>query len=379
MTSDAKIGLLLGLVFIFVIAFVINGLPSLRPPTASKAEVTAITEDFEAGVEGKTGAVPNWPDLDQQRPGSEPTPVVADTPKPAVPALPQPSGLQASSPQVSGPQASPSPTAGEEGIRFSTTLSGISKFLDQLPQIVPPNRGGTFSMDTPKPASEQPAATTHSPVAVAPQPRSEPLPESKPAEMLTKVTDVVDPAKPAPVASKPAVIPGSKSYVVVAGDTLPAIAKRFYGPEEGNRLANIDRIYRANVTMLPSPAEIKVGQKLVIPPPLPPLSKPATGPTAPTMAASPAPAPNPSKPSDMLPKTLFEKVQSLGKPAAAPAPSATPEGRWYTVQDGDKLWKIAATQLGAGSRWDEIYKLNSEILANENALQVGMRLRLPAK
>ena len=30
MTSDAKIGLLLGLVFIFIIAFIINGLPNLR-------------------------------------------------------------------------------------------------------------------------------------------------------------------------------------------------------------------------------------------------------------------------------------------------------------------------------------------------------------
>ena len=30
MSSDAKIGLLLGLVFIFIIAFIINGLPSLR-------------------------------------------------------------------------------------------------------------------------------------------------------------------------------------------------------------------------------------------------------------------------------------------------------------------------------------------------------------
>ena len=37
MTSDAKIGLLLGLVFIFVIAFVINGLPSLRPPTSRRS------------------------------------------------------------------------------------------------------------------------------------------------------------------------------------------------------------------------------------------------------------------------------------------------------------------------------------------------------
>ena len=30
MTRDAKIGLLLGLAFIFVIAFIVNGLPSLR-------------------------------------------------------------------------------------------------------------------------------------------------------------------------------------------------------------------------------------------------------------------------------------------------------------------------------------------------------------
>ena len=30
MTSDAKIGLLLGLVFIFIIAFIINGLPSFK-------------------------------------------------------------------------------------------------------------------------------------------------------------------------------------------------------------------------------------------------------------------------------------------------------------------------------------------------------------
>src|SRR4030042_1276812 len=33
MTSDAKIGLLLGLVFIFIIAFVINGLPRFRKAT----------------------------------------------------------------------------------------------------------------------------------------------------------------------------------------------------------------------------------------------------------------------------------------------------------------------------------------------------------
>jgi len=35
MTSDAKIGLLLGLVFIFIIAFIINGLPSFRGNTSN--------------------------------------------------------------------------------------------------------------------------------------------------------------------------------------------------------------------------------------------------------------------------------------------------------------------------------------------------------
>ncbi len=364
MTSDAKIGLLLGLVFIFVIAFVINGLPSLRPPTMGKAEVTTISgEDFEAGVEGKVGAVPNLPDLlEQPRPGSETAPVAAQPSKASVPEAAPPSG-----PQPSEPQASQPPTASDGSLRFSLPLSGIGKLLDQLP--LAPSRADTYSMDVPKSTPEQPAATAHQPVALAPQPRSEPLPEPKLAEMLTKVTGVVEPAKSAPVA---VTIPGSKTYVVVAGDTLPAIAKRFYGPEEGNRLANIERIYQANVTQLPSPAQIKVGQKIVIPPPLPPLPKPAT-------TTATAPAPNPNKPSDMLPKTLFEKVESLGKRAPAAVPPATPEGRWYTVQDGDNLWKIAAGQLGAGSRWDEIHKLNAEILTSQDALKVGMRLRLPAK
>ncbi len=371
MTSDAKIGLLLGLVFIFVIAFVINGLPSLRPPTMGKADVSTITgEDFVAGVEGKTATAANWDSsLDQPRTGNEPAPVAAEAPKPAV----------SETPQSSGPQASVPPTASDEGVRFSLPLPAtIGKILDQLPVVVPPNRADTYTMDTPKPVSEQPAPSEHPPVAAASQPRVEPPAESTPAELPAKAADVVESAKPAPVASKPATIPGGKPYVVVAGDTLPAIAKKFYGPEEGNRLANVDRIFQANLTVLPSAAEVKAGQKLVIPPPLPPLSKPTTTLTTAAKTTT-TPAPNPNKPSDMLPKTLFEKVEALGKRAPAAVPPPTPEGRWYTVQDGDSLWKIAAGQLGAGSRWDEIHKLNAEILTSQDALKVGMKLRLPTK
>ncbi len=369
MTSDAKIGLLLGLVFIFVIAFVINGLPSLRPPTMGKADVSTITgEDFVAGVEGKTATVADW-DSSQDRPrtGNEPAPVAAEAPKPATPETPQSSG-----PLASGTQAS-QPTTSDEGVRFSTALSGIGKLLDQLPAVVPPNRTDTFSMDTPKPASEQPAPSEHPPVATAPQPRVEP-----PAEVPAKATDAIESANLAPAASKPATIAGSKAYVVVAGDNLPAIAKKVYGPEEGNRLANIDRIFQANLTVLKSPAEVKVGQKLVIPPPLSPLSKPTTTLTTAAKTTT-TPAPNPNKPSDVLSEKLFEKVKVLGERAPAAVPPPTPADRWYTVQDGDSLWKIAAAQLGAGSRWDEIHKLNAEILTSQDALKLGMKLRLPAK
>ena len=41
MTSDAKIGLLLGLVFIFIIAFIINGLPSFRHNDSDNSDLTS--------------------------------------------------------------------------------------------------------------------------------------------------------------------------------------------------------------------------------------------------------------------------------------------------------------------------------------------------
>ena len=59
---------------------------------------------------------------------------------------------------------------------------------------------------------------------------------------------------PAPAA------PTSQSYVVVSGDTLSKIAKRFYG--DANEYM---RIFYANREQLSDPDKIKVGQKLVIP------------------------------------------------------------------------------------------------------------------
>jgi len=50
----------------------------------------------------------------------------------------------------------------------------------------------------------------------------------------------------------------------------------------------------------------------------------------------------------------------------------------YTVKAGDNLYKIAQRTLGDGSRYREIYKLNRDRMQNENTLKQGMKLKIPA-
>lgn len=51
----------------------------------------------------------------------------------------------------------------------------------------------------------------------------------------------------------------------------------------------------------------------------------------------------------------------------------------YTVVKGDNLWKIAKKQLGDGTRYIEIYKLNKSIIKNPSMIRVGQKLVLPNK
>ncbi len=50
----------------------------------------------------------------------------------------------------------------------------------------------------------------------------------------------------------------------------------------------------------------------------------------------------------------------------------------YHVQSGDNLWDIARKQLGDGTRWQEIYKLNTDVIgANPSLIHTGIDLKLP--
>lgn len=326
MTSDAKIGLLLGLVFIFVIAFIINGLPNLRPQTG-RAEVptnmvSLTDEDFGVADKArKAQETLDWTSLiDEQRADADDTGETA--------------GIAEESRPVATEPLQP-PTANDQDVRSIIPLPSIEALLQHLTSGMQSQREptATVSMDVPGVATDQPVT---------------PAPRTKPAETVRRTASTREPAKPA-----------SKTHVVAEGESLASVAKKVYGPEEGNKLVNVQRIYEANRDILKSPDEVIAGQKLVIPP-------------------LPQSAPGPKKPEEVLSAALFKfQTESGARPASAAAPPKSREGRWYVVQDGDNLWKIAVSQLGSGARYEEIVKLNA--LKDKDSLDVGMRLRLPAK
>jgi len=205
------------------------------------------------------------------------------------------------------------------------------------------------------------------------------LPESISVAKDTSVEEAPEPVEPAPTESvgpvATAPVAGEKTevkkpepvkpalpkvYVVCEDDNLALIAAKFYGPEEGNKRANIMRIFAANGKVLKAPDEIYVGQKLVIPP----------------LTAS---GPDKSKTESAFPRSIFEKVKSIGKKHLLPDSSKARQSGEYVVRDGDNLWRIAASQLGDGSRYKEISKLNAGILEDEDTLTVGMRLKVPSR
>jgi len=340
MTSDAKIGLLLGLVFIFIIAFIINGLPNLRPQT-TKAEVTANVPAFTeenmgiAEKEQKAQEVLNWEELLEQQGGA-----LEGFDEAVEPGLAD-AGFD---PSTQGPAAPVTVGVGDEDVRAVLPLPS-AETVERL------TRGlGSIIKDlteASRPAMAQEEATEPAPVIDTPEPR----PATR--RQAREITQAL--RKPPVRSATPPQV-----YVVADGDNLASVARTVYGLEEGNKRANIERIFQANRQVLNSPDEIFVGQKLIVPP-------------LPRSTAAQDKADN------VLPKGLFEKVESIGREQLAGIGRKETKGRYYVVQDGDNLWKIASAQLGSGARYEEIAKLNTDILKGKDVLGVGIRLRLPSK
>jgi len=343
MTSDAKIGLLLGLVFIFVIAFIINGLPNFGD--RSKAEATQMmntqNEDFDVAGDARIAQERlNWQDLLDQE-GEDLAAVSETAGEPESPAAPAPSTVANNTDKVRG--------------RVYTLDDLVGGMSGKIQDVV---RNLIDTVPTQETATEPaPAIESSQPEAVQADPT-----KPQPVEVVTAQSTTAKPTSTP--AQKPAGGAPAKTYVVQEGDVLATVAKKAYGPEEGNRLVNIQRIFEANRTTLKTPDEIFVGQTLVIPPL--PAAKPEVG----------------KADNGTLSAALFEKVEQIGKRNVAQVKEtgSKPEGPLYVVQDGDSLWKIATSQLGSGARWEEIVKLNADTLKSKDAvLVIGMKLKLPAK
>ena len=296
MTSDAKIGLLLGLVFIFIIAFAINGLPRFRS-NSSELTTNMVSSPGSLGIgdrERKAQEVFDW----RQQAKEEPIEQVQ------------------------------APIEEKENIRFKMPLQS------------------DFSVAKNTSINETPDEI----VPTAPEPVEPARPVKTPEEKEEKtVARVPEPAKP----------DLSKFYTVSEGDTLAEIAMKFYGSEQGNKRVNVARIFEANRQVLKAIDEIYVGQKLIIPPML------ASGPD--------------KTQSESFTSTIFEKVKSIGRKSFSTDTDKEKQGRQYIVRDGDNLWRIAEKQLGDGSRYEEISKLNASFLKDKDSLVVGMLLIVPAQ
>ena len=128
---------------------------------------------------------------------------------------------------------------------------------------------------------------------------------------------------------------------------------------EVNKANNI-RIFQDNLELLKSTHQINLGQRLIVPKSL-------------------ASELDKIKIWGIFPNSMFELVESVSrKHIPADSLQANQSGH-YIVSQGDTLWSIAAAQLGNGSRYKEIYKLNTDVLKDENDLSTGMRLSLPAQ
>ncbi len=55
------------------------------------------------------------------------------------------------------------------------------------------------------------------------------------------------------------------------------------------------------------------------------------------------------------------------------------ESKFYVVQSGDTLWKIAETQYGhgKGGKYQEIFEANKPLLKDPDHIYPGQRLRIP--
>lgn len=75
---------------------------------------------------------------------------------------------------------------------------------------------------------------------------------------------------------------------------------------------------------------------------------------------------------------LQNLVQEIDKQAAKDSYQEVLTEAIYIVQKGDCLWHIAASKLGDGTQWVELYDANKDVIGDDpNIILIGMELHIP--
>lgn len=125
-----------------------------------------------------------------------------------------------------------------------------------------------------------------------------------------------------------------ETYKVQSGDSFAVLAEVYYGSQRYTKF-----LMDAN-PRIARPEDLRVGMTILIPP---------------------------------LPDATGRAAKGSTPPASLP-----PGQRGYLVKKNDSFYRIAERELGAGSRWRELFELNKDVVdGDSNGLRPGMRLRLP--
>jgi len=174
--------------------------------------------------------------------------------------------------------------------------------------------------------------------------------------------------------------PASRTYVVERNDSFWSIARQSYGDPQFFRALAVH-----NAKTIPHPKAMRPGVVVLTPPPeelqklYPELFDGIQQTAQHTVARTPEKGGEFSTGEEFPGRVGFgEDGTPAASAAAEPALSISPQGEpQHRVAYGETLGGIARQYLGRASRWEDIYRLNQDRLANPNRLKTGMILRLP--